>query len=116
MRGMAMSAPSDLLKPLSLRRDGPGLVIVWSDGRTGFVSFADLRANCPCAACTEERAKPPDPFRVLKGDEMVRREDLAPKAMTARGYYAYQIAWNDGHDTGIFTLEKLRGLCRFADQ
>ena len=27
------------------------------------------------------------------------------------GHYAYQIAWNDGHDTGIFTIEHLRQLC-----
>ena len=30
--------------------------------------------------------------------------------MVPRGHYAYQIVWNDGHDTGIFTLEQLRQL------
>ena len=33
-----------------------------------------------------------------------------PVKMNARGHYAYQIVWNDGHDTGIFTLELLRQL------
>jgi DUF971 family protein len=28
------------------------------------------------------------------------------------GRYAYKIVWSDGHDTGIFTLEQLRELCR----
>jgi DUF971 family protein len=30
--------------------------------------------------------------------------------MSPVGQYAYQIAWNDGHDTGIYTLEALRRL------
>ena len=34
-----------------------------------------------------------------------------PVAMPPRGLYAYQIVWNDGHDTGIFKLEILRELC-----
>jgi DUF971 family protein len=33
-----------------------------------------------------------------------------PVRMSPRGHYAYQIVWNDGHDTGIFTLEQLRQL------
>jgi DUF971 family protein len=28
------------------------------------------------------------------------------------GRYAYKIAWNDGHDTGIYTLQYLRSLCQ----
>jgi DUF971 family protein len=30
------------------------------------------------------------------------------------GNYAYKIIWNDGHDTGIYTLENLRALCECA--
>jgi DUF971 family protein len=26
------------------------------------------------------------------------------------GHYAYQIVWNDGHDTGIYPVEQLRKL------
>jgi len=33
-----------------------------------------------------------------------------PMAMYPKGHYAYQIAWNDGHDTGIYSLELLREL------
>jgi DUF971 family protein len=32
----------------------------------------------------------------------------APLKMTPVGQYAYQIAWNDGHSTGIYTLATLR--------
>jgi DUF971 family protein len=32
--------------------------------------------------------------------------------MTPVGHYAYKFTWNDGHDTGLYTLETLRGLCQ----
>ena len=62
-----------------------------------------------CAGCREEREKPPDPFRILKPEELV---PLAPVSMTPVGYYAYKITWSDGHDTGLYTLENLRELCQ----
>ena len=55
----AMSAGAEL-KPLSLRREGDGLAIDWSDGVRTFVAWRTLRTNCPCASCLGERAKPPD--------------------------------------------------------
>jgi DUF971 family protein len=97
------------LRPRSLKRDGDVLRIEWADGVTTTVPWQKLRANCPCAGCAEERAKPPDPLRVLKPNE-VAAGPLQPVKMEPRGYYAYQIAWNDGHDTGIYTLETLRAL------
>jgi DUF971 family protein len=91
-----------------MRRDGDYLVIDWSDGRQGRVSWKQLRDACPCAGCREERDKPPDPFRLLKPEELV---PLAPVSMPRVGRYAYKVAWSDGHDAGIFTLEHLRQLC-----
>ena len=97
------------VRPISLKREGDGLKIEWSDGVATFVTWRDLRANCPCASCIEERAKPPDPFRVLTPQE-VAAGPPAPTAIRTVGYYAYQITWNDGHDTGIYPLERLRAL------
>jgi DUF971 family protein len=97
------------LRPLSLKRDGDGLRIEWSDGVTTFATFRHLRANCPCAACIEGRAKPPDPFRVLTPQEVAAGAPQ-PVAMKPVGHYAYQITWNDGHDTGIYPVERLRQL------
>lgn len=94
-------------KPLSLKRDGDGLAIAWADGSASRVAWRTLRKNCPCASCNEERAKPPDPFKLL-GDKDLG--EPSPTSMSARGHYAYQIAWADGHDTGIYTLELLRQL------
>jgi len=97
------------VRPISLKREGDGLKIEWSDGIATFVTWRHLRAHCPCASCIEDRAKPPDPFRVLTPQE-VAAGPTAPTAMRTVGYYAYQITWNDGHDTGIYPLERLRSL------
>jgi DUF971 family protein len=36
----------------------------------------------------------------------------APTSLVPVGHYAYRIVWNDGHDSGIYTLESLRALCQ----
>jgi len=100
---------ADELRPVSLKREGEGLSISWSDGFTTFATWRQLRSNCPCAACVEDRAKPPDPFRVLTPQEAAAGPPQ-PVAMRPVGHYAYQITWNDGHSTGIYTLERLRDL------
>ena len=92
-----------------MKREGDLLRINWSDNVSTLVSWRTLRLNCPCAACGEERKKPADPFKVLT-PEQVAAGPPAPLAMKPVGHYAYQISWNDGHDTGIYTLESLRKL------
>jgi DUF971 family protein len=100
---------SSELRPVSLKREGEGLSIQWSDGVTTFATWRHLRANCPCASCIDERAKPPDPFRILSPQEAAAGPPQ-PVAMKPIGHYAYQITWNDGHSTGIYPVEKLREL------
>src|SRR5688572_30474538 len=95
-------------RPVRLTKEGEDrLAIEWSDGVGTVVSWQTLRENCPCAGCREERLKPPDPFRILKPNEIV---PLKPVRIDPVGVYAYRIVWSDGHDTGIFTLEHLRSL------
>lgn len=95
-------------RPVSLAKEGDDcLVILWNDGMRRRYRWTDLRKNCPCAGCNEEREKPPDPFRILKPSELV---PLKPVKIEPIGFYAYRITWSDGHDAGLFTLEKLRSL------
>ena len=103
--------PELALTPTSLRREGDGLAIDWSDGARTYVSWTALRKACPCASCNEERQKPPDPFKLLS-DREVAAGTPAPTKMVPKGHYAYQVVWNDGHDTGIFTLELLRSISK----
>jgi DUF971 family protein len=101
---------SSALRPVALRKDGEErLIIEWNDGHRSEYAWPHLRKHCPCAGCNEERAMPPDPFRILKPTDLV---PLKPVAITPIGQYAYKIAWSDGHDTGLFTLEHLRSLCQ----
>lgn len=105
-----MPVPTPELLPLALRKEGADrLAIDWNDGHHSVYTWKHLRDNCPCASCREERLAPPDPFRILKANELV---PLAPVAMESVGRYAYKIKWSDGHDTGIYTLESLRELCQ----
>jgi DUF971 family protein len=95
---------------VALRKEGEDrLVIDWSDGLRTNYTWRHLRDNCPCAGCREEHLAPPDPFRILKASELV---PLKPVSITPIGHYAYKIAWSDGHDTGLFTLEHLRKLAQ----
>ena len=104
---------SQALMPVALKREGADqLLIEWNDGHRSVHTWRNLRRNCPCAGCREEREKPPDPFKILKPEQLV---PLAPVAMSPVGRYAYKITWSDGHDTGIFTLEHLRALCECPD-
>jgi DUF971 family protein len=105
---MSGAVPGPLV-PLAIRREGDGLLIEWSDGVRCTYGWQQLRDNCPCATCREERDKPPDPFRVLKPNEL---QPLQAVAMPRVGNYGYKIVWSDGHDTGIYTLLQLRSLCQ----
>jgi DUF971 family protein len=112
MASMSAWRPESLL-PVALGKEGEdGLFIEWNDGHRSTYTWKHLRDSCPCAGCREERLQPPDPFRILKPEELVKRPPLQPVSMTPVGYYAYKITWNDGHDTGLYTLENLRELCQ----
>ncbi len=103
---------SEALRPTALKKEGDErLRIDWNDGHQSVYSWRHLRSHCPCATCRDEQAQPADPLRILSTKELAAGP-LAPVGMAPIGYYAYQITWNDGHDTGIYTLEHLRELCQ----
>lgn len=101
------------LAPVALGKQGDdGVFIHWNDGHQSVYTWKYLRAHCPCAGCRDEQEKPPDPFRILKPSELEPKPPVQPVAMAPVGRYAYKFVWNDGHDTGIYTLEHLRALCQ----
>jgi DUF971 family protein len=85
------------------------LQISWSDGQTREYTVRHLRENCPCATCLEKRSAEPPPtlLPILRAEEA---QPLRIAKMEPLGHYAYSIAFSDGHDTGLFTLELLREL------
>jgi DUF971 family protein len=86
------------------------LIIAWSDGREGRYSFAGLRAVCPCVLCQGGHANMGRPADKLLLTESVN-EALNLDAATPIGSYAIQFAWNDGHDSGIYTWDYLYEAC-----
>jgi DUF971 family protein len=88
-----------------------GLVMTWSDGQRREYTVRELRDACPCATCREKReaAEPPPLLPILSAAEL---QPLTIREMEPVGSYAYKIAFSDGHDTGIYTLERLRELGR----
>jgi DUF971 family protein len=99
------------IQPTSLALRGENhLHITWSDGQEHEIAFGELRSRCPCATCREKRASPPPPTGGLQVLSMAEAQPLKILGMRPVGNYAYSIAFSDGHDTGIFTLEFLRQL------
>jgi len=84
------------------------LTITWRDSHVSALSFNLLRKECPCATCTEER-KNVSPLKLVAGPILTQAgiEKVEPV-----GRYALNFRFSDRHDTGIYTYEFLRGLCR----
>ncbi len=79
----------------------------WSDGFEAAVMLSDLREACPCAYCTGEEIMGQKVFMGMK-TFAPGMNDLV--ALTPVGNYAVQATWGDGHDTGIYSWEILRGV------
>ena len=90
------------------RRDPQTLSALWEDGRLDQLDVRDLRLACRCAACIEE----------LSGRALLDARTIAPgitpRAITSVGNYAINVAWSDGHDTGIYSHGYLRSLGDFS--
>lgn len=88
------------------------LMIVWDDGHESIYLYEDLRKSCPCARCNELRksSKKGEPFKrtIPMG---TKSTNIRPRRTDPVGLYAIRFAWNDGHDTGIYTFDFLRRLC-----
>lgn len=91
------------------------LLIEWSDGRRLRYGFRKLREACPCATCREKREAPPAPANLLTVLSPAETQPLRVVGMKPVGNYAYTIAFSDGHDTGIYSFERLLELGEEAE-
>ncbi len=81
------------------------LGVVWEDGHESYYPGHDLRCACACASCVDEMSG-----RKVLQDEKVPR-DVQILELHPVGNYGISVRWSDGHDTGIYTHERLRQLC-----
>ena len=81
-----------------------GVTITWADGATTRYDLADLRLACPCAECRglRERGLPVWP-------KPGSSEPLTVAGAEWIGNWGIAFEWNDGHRTGIYSFELLRG-------
>ena len=68
-----------------------------------------LRDNCPCAGCKGEEVL----FRkYVPEKKAVSNDGYSLENASAVGNYALQLFWKDGHNTGIYTWDTLRKICK----
>ncbi len=79
--------------------------IRWQGGHESLYPARELRLACPCAGCVDE----------VTGHVRVIASSIAqtvhPVKVDLIGRYAISIVWSDGHNTGIYSFEKLRQMC-----
>lgn len=89
------------------------LVIEWGDGRCTRHDLAELRRTCPCALCRETHGRP-DPssqeLPLLTGEAATATSQA--RSVELVGRYGLRINWADGHNHGIYSLEKLASAGR----
>ena len=81
-----------------------GVRITWSDGHASQWDLATIRGACGCATCHELRKAGRPVFLGDAGQLDVVDAELA-------GSYGIKFHWSDGHSTGIYSWEDLRGGC-----
>ena len=87
---------------------GIELAVRWSDEKESYISFKQLRDNCPCAFCSGEKDVLGNVYKGPKKElggiayEAVNFEKI--------GHYAVRIFWGDRHSDGLFTYDLLRKL------
>jgi DUF971 family protein len=96
-------------KRLTLNDAGQTLLIEWSDRHETVFPLDGLRKACPCASCQGHgnMEKLPDP-EIFQLPSLMEWHDVKLEPV---GSYALRIRWDDGHDTGIYTWERLRAMC-----
>jgi len=78
--------------------------IRWKSGEEVVFPARFLRLQCPCAGCIDEMTGQ----KILEDDAVPT--DVHPEGIHPVGRYAIQIQWSDGHNSGIYTWERLWNL------
>ena len=96
------------MRPLDIQQIGEELAIKWDDGSESYIALEKLRRFCPCAGCKGEVDVMGN---IYKGPDV----PLSPAAFQLRrishvGGYGVQPAWGDGHASGIFAYDYLKGV------
>lgn len=89
-------------KKISIK-DKRYLYIVWDDDSEAMLTLNNLRRDCPCATCLNDRQNKPASYIPLLSSVQLTLIDIK-----AVGNYAIQLFWKDGHNSGIYSYDKLK--------
>ncbi|HEY7782539.1 MAG TPA: DUF971 domain-containing protein [Ktedonobacterales bacterium] len=104
-----MPLPVDVVpESYELDEDHRRLMISWSDGHTSAHDYERLRRACPCAWCAGEGGQKGS----VDQTTTFSQQQTTLYELQVVGRYGLTPVWGDGHHTGIFTYEKLRGSCQ----
>ncbi len=81
------------------------LLLEWNNGESFALPYFEIRFQCPCANCVDEKTGK----RVLRRESV--RPDVRPTGVQLIGRYAVQITWSDQHATGMYHYDRLHELC-----
>ena len=94
------------MRLLDLQPIGKELALKWEGDPEQFVPLQSLRFACPCASCAGETDVMGN---VSKGPEMKFTDaSYRIKQIQPIGGYAFQFFWDDGHSSGLYSIEYLR--------
>lgn len=98
------------MEPVEIERINERFLrIKWLDSFESVISLENLRKNCPCAECQgEEMGGGRLKLAILQFNTKPGVYKIA--SIEPVGNYALRIIWKDGHDTGIYSFERLRVL------
>ena len=77
----------------------------WNSGEKFALAYVELRFECPCAVCVDEKTG----VRVIKRESIPA--DIRVMGAHPVGRYAIQFQWSDRHSTGMYHFENLHALC-----
>jgi DUF971 family protein len=81
------------------------VTIEWADAPPSVLGFDALRRACPCVNCRERREAetsfPTGPWTDVQAETV--------------GGYGLRLDWDDGHNDGIFTWQRLHAMGNEAD-
>ena len=102
-----------IVNPIAVELDPAARVmrIRWDDGHLGEWNWYPLRKACPCALCAGEGNIP----GVVTLETVLTDSQTTMERVKWIGRYALAPIWADGHDTGLFTYQRLRELCTCAE-
>jgi len=95
------------VEPREISQESSSLLrITWADEKVCDYQAASLRRACPCAQCVNEWTGE----RTLKPEAI--SDEIEINDVSIVGRYALNFRWSDGHETGIYSFQYLRDLCR----